>query len=408
MRLCREGRIFGDESLSRERPSALSGRPMASVPKLAESLAEGRAARSARASCAVPAIVADLKRSVVQVRNSTGSGSGFAIDPHGTILTNRHVVDDSSSCTAHFANGTIAPGLVLYRSPRSDLAVIGVAMPTADFLCLSERRGDEVAVGERVVALGFPQDAGFNVTEGIVGALGVRVASPDQSQHDWVRTSALINGGNSGGPLVDLFGDIVGMATWGQVSDGNGTPVTGMNYCIPHAVICRELREFRRLVSEGEILLPSPEAIIRQAPQPDSWDELNLAINLICARFRMRVIKKVPTPERSQGFSCVELASEVGDHLRIFVDSFVYDNGPPYVTMYCSVGELPDPLLGDPKALANLLQMNLRLPHWNLALEEPNTLLLRFSRELQLMDAAEILNAVEDLSLILKSFAKPD
>ena len=404
LRMCDEGRAFGDESISKDGQSS-QHRTLSSVPKLAEALARGTAARASRTAQTVSMVSSNLKRAVVQIRTPTGTGSGCAIDAHGTILTNCHVVEDSSNCTTHFTNGAIAPGTVLFRSSRADIAIVRVALPTMDYTCLTERRGDDAAVGEQVVALGFPQDAGFNVTMGVISALGVRVSprdSEENSRHEWVRTSAEINGGNSGGPLVDLHGSIVGMATWAQVFDSGGRPVFGMNYCIPHAVICREIREFRRLVTDGEISIPSPEEIIRSAHQPDAFEEIELAVNLICSRYDMRVVTKVPIPGLSRGFQRACLASRRGDIIDIYVDSFIFKNGPPYVTMYCHLGEMPEAALKNAEAMRGLLEFNEKLPHWNFALKR-EYLMLRYSRELELLDAAEVLNAMEDLKQIVDS-----
>ena len=78
-----------------------------------------------------------------------------------------------------------------------------------------------------------------------------------------------------------------------------------------------------------------------------------------------------------------------------------------YLTMYCEVGDLSDAILRDPQALAGLLRQNMGLPHWNLALRD-DRLVLRLSRELHLINAAEIMNAVQDLTIILKQLASKD
>lgn len=402
VRLCAEGRAFADESIASDEQPALT-RLLSSVAKLGDSLAAGRGLRKSRSAKTVPEVVEEMRAAVVQIRTPTGSGSGFAIDADGTIVTNRHVVEDSTTCTVAFDTGAISPGVVLFRSPRADFAVVRAALPTPSHVCLAERRGDEAAVGEDVIALGFPQDAGFNVTLGITSAIQVRVSpkdSADHSRHEWVRTSAEINGGNSGGPLVNRHCDVVGMACWGIVSDGRGVPVSGMNYCIPHAILCREVREYRRDVAEGRLRVPSPEEIVRGAHQPDAWDELELAVSLMCSRHRMRVLKQVPGPGR--GLRRVSLVTEDGDQVEIFVDSFCFKDGPPYLTMYCKIGEVSPAMRRDPDALATILALNSKLPHWNLALQD-DRLVLRFSRELQLLDAVEILNALTDLHFILES-----
>lgn len=410
LNMCREGLAHGDESISSHGQSG-SAKPLSSVTKVQAALEEGLRVRGARQVATIPAVVADLKPSVVQIRTPTGTGSGFAIDSNGTIVTNRHVVEDSGHCMVHFGSGAVAPALVVHRSSKADLAVVRSALVTPNFLCLSTRRGDDVAAGERVLALGFPQDAGFNVTDGMVSAVGVRFTSrelPSYSLHDWIRTSAVINGGNSGGPLIDLLGRVIGMATWGQVRDNAGNPVSGMNYCTPHAVICQELREFRRLVADRKIELPTSDQLLREAHRPDPFAELDLAFALACDRFGLRMVKKVPFPGMNRGFSQAVLASAIGDVVHVFVDSFSFENGPPYVTVYCDIGEFPSDGLKDPGALLALLQENERLPHWNFMLREDGALRLRFSRQLQLLDAVEIGNAIEDLVLILDRYAAVD
>lgn len=406
--LCDEARAFSDESIAVESaPDVL--RPLSAVPRLSPHLAAGALARQSRTPMTVPVVAAQLRRAVVQIRTPTGSGSGFAIDDEGTIVTNRHVVEDSSSCTVTFDSGAISPGVVLYRSPHADFAVVRVALPSPDFICLAERRGDDVAVGEQSIALGFPQDAGFNVTQGIVGALQVRISpkeSEELSRHEWVRTSAEINGGNSGGPVVSLYGDVVGMASWSQVRDSGGTRVTGMNYCIPHGVLCREVREYRRAIAQGTIRVPDAIEIMRGAHQPDQWEELDLAVSLACSRHRMRVLKKVPVPGHGYAFHHVALATEIGDRIDIHVDGSIFD-GPPYVTVTCDIGEMPASARRDPRALEHLLNVNGKLPHWSFALLN-DRLVLRFSRQLQLLDAVEILNALEDLTFVLDRLVSDD
>jgi hypothetical protein len=408
VQLCSEGRAFGDEKISRD---ALGPKhPLASIPKLKEALAHGVVARKAKPPMTVAMVAADLRGSVLQIRTPSGTGSGFAIDAQGTIVTNRHVVQNSTRCTAHFTNGAIAPEVVVFRSARADFAIVSVAMPTMNHVCLSERRGDYAEVGEQVVQVGFPLDAGFNVSVGVISALGVRFDQEeyeeDKRRHEWVRTNADTNGGDSGGPLVDLRGGVVGMATWSSCFR-NGRPVAGFHYCVPHSVICREVREYRQLIADGKISIPSPREVVRNATQPDPHEELELAIDLICDQFDMRVVTKVPIPGRPRGFHSARVASSNGDVLQIHVDQFVFREGPPYLTMYCPIGELPQTALQSWKSMGHLLSTNMRLPHWNLALDD-SRLTLRYSRELKLLDAVEIVSAVEDLHSILTRIASTD
>jgi S1-C subfamily serine protease len=406
--LCRSGLCHADEHIfDAEAGNPESTKQVSEIPQLQGLLPGGASTNASGTPLSAADVARTVRPAVVQIRTPTGTGTGFSIDPHGTILTNLHVVSNSTKCEVHFENGSIVPGRVVFRSNRADLAVIASPMPSPNFICLSRCRGDSPVLGDKAVALGFPQDHGFNVTEGLISATSVKIperVAPEYSSHHWVRISAQINGGNSGGPILDSQGRLIGMATWSTVRDSGGARVEGMNYGLPHDVICSELREFRRRVRSRELHIPTAEELVRDSHRPDPLEELDLAISIVCSEFGFRVIDKQPIPGSAHGFTKARLASALGDILEIFVDTFGFgEDGPPYLTMYCPIGELP---AEGPRAdFEGLLKLNLTFPHWNLMLHE-RSLKLRCSRQLDLVDAVEIRGIVEDLTIILNRLVK--
>jgi S1-C subfamily serine protease len=141
-----------------------------------------------------------------------GAGSGVAIAPDGYILTNDHVVHDTQNLTATFADGTQLEAVVAGADPATDLAVIranATALPYATF-------GDsnQLRVGQLVIAIGNPFGFQSTVSTGVVSALGRSLRSRDgRLIENIIQHTAPLNPGNSGGPLVDSRGRVVGVNT---------------------------------------------------------------------------------------------------------------------------------------------------------------------------------------------------
>ena len=162
------------------------------------------------------------------------SGSGVIIDGKGYILTNNHVVEQEQSLEVVFANGTKAPATLVGTDAFSDLAVIKVSgtMPgVAQF-----GNSDTLEVGQPVVAIGSALgDYQNTVTEGIVSGLHRTVTDANSpSLQDLIQTDAAINHGNSGGPLLDLSGKVVGINTAVVRGDAtSGDVAEGLGFAIP-------------------------------------------------------------------------------------------------------------------------------------------------------------------------------
>ena len=137
-----------------------------------------------------------------------GSGSGFIIDREGFILTNHHVIDGAERITVTMADGRAFRGEVVGADPAIDVALLRVRtdgrLPEAPL-----GNSDDLRVGEWVCAIGNPLGYVHSVTVGVVSFIGRKLF--DKSLDDYIQTDAAINFGNSGGPLINAAGEVVGI-----------------------------------------------------------------------------------------------------------------------------------------------------------------------------------------------------
>jgi putative serine protease PepD len=158
-------------------------------------------------------------------------GSGWVYNSSGNIVTNEHVVDGASSISVRFWNGKTYSASVVGTDKSTDLAVIKVDAPSSELHPLSVGNSADLQVGDGVVAIGSPFGLEETVTSGIVSALHRAIEAPNNfTINDSVQTDAAINHGNSGGPLLNSQGQVVGVNA--QIrSDSGGNE--GVGFAIP-------------------------------------------------------------------------------------------------------------------------------------------------------------------------------
>ena len=153
------------------------------------------------------------------------SGSGFVYSP-GVVVTNRHVVVGASAIHVRLADGRVLRAKYIAGDPDSDLAVLDVAAPARSLLPLSLADSSRVRVGDGVVAIGSPFGLESSVTSGIVSGIERTIMSPDNSPvAGAIQTDAAVNHGNSGGPLLDVYGDVIGVVTQFMSASGGNNGV---------------------------------------------------------------------------------------------------------------------------------------------------------------------------------------
>lgn len=175
-----------------------------------------------------------------QMHKATSLGSGFVIDPAGYIVTNNHVIEDSSDITVTLQEGTEYSAKLIGTDPKTDLALLKVEakVPLA-FVAWGD--SDKARVGDWVLAVGNPFGLGGSVTTGIVSARSRDIH--EGPFDDFLQIDAAINQGNSGGPTFDMNGDVVGINT-AIVSPSGGS--VGIGFAIPSNLaktVVAELRE---------------------------------------------------------------------------------------------------------------------------------------------------------------------
>jgi S1-C subfamily serine protease len=170
---------------------------------------------------------------------SVAEGSGFVLDEEGRIVTNDHVVDGASEIDVAFADGTKADATLLATDPLLDLAVIQVEVDAATLEPLRLGRAETLRVGETVVAIGNPFGLERSVSAGIVSALGRQITAPNGfTLSNAIQTDAAINHGNSGGPLLDDDGQVIGVNA--QIADSGVDANVGVGFAVALDEAARE------------------------------------------------------------------------------------------------------------------------------------------------------------------------
>lgn len=159
-----------------------------------------------------------------------GQGSGVIFKKEGYVLTNNHVIDEADTVEVVLNDGTKLPAMLIGRDTHTDLAVLKIDAPGREFAAVELGDSDALRVGEFVIALGSPFSLASSVTLGIVSQKGRSIGL--LPFEDFIQTDAAVNKGNSGGPLLDVDGQLVGINTVIQTT-GLSDGYIGISFAIP-------------------------------------------------------------------------------------------------------------------------------------------------------------------------------
>ncbi|MBS1892365.1 MAG: trypsin-like peptidase domain-containing protein [Actinobacteria bacterium] len=174
---------------------------------------------------------------------SMATGSGFEVDEEGNIVTAAHVVDEATSVEVILQDGSTHTAEVLGIDEASDLAVIHIDPSGVEFHPLELADSSELKVGASVAAIGAPFEYAWSFSTGIVSGLDRTIEAPNGfSVSHAIQTDAAVNPGNSGGPLLDADGKVVGVVD--QIAtDGSADQSSGVGFAVPSSLVAAELKQ---------------------------------------------------------------------------------------------------------------------------------------------------------------------
>jgi putative serine protease PepD len=185
------------------------------------------------------------------VQSGTATGSGFVIDPKGLIVTNAHVVDGAGSITVKFGDGTAHKATLVGKDESTDLALLKINPGGLTLKPLTLADSSSVHVGDPTYAIGNPFGLDRTLTTGVVSALQRQIQAPNNFTIDNViQTDAALNPGNSGGPLLDAAGRVIGVNSQieSNSSSANGGEAgnVGIGFAVPSNTVRRVVAQLEQ------------------------------------------------------------------------------------------------------------------------------------------------------------------
>jgi S1-C subfamily serine protease len=240
-----------------------------------------QAAPTSSGSMSVNEIYERASSGVVQINSQSGNvaggealGSGFVVDKNGHIVTNYHVVQGANEIRVGFSNRDTVEAKLVGSDPSTDIAVLRVNVDANALTPLPLGDSDSVRVGDPVVAIGNPFGLDRTATAGIVSAVSRFIQSPSDFTIDHViQTDAPINKGNSGGPLLNDRGEVIGVNTQietGGVSTGN----VGIGFAVPAKTVKNVVGQ---ILSKGRVEHPYL-GITGKSITPDVYEAYRLPV----------------------------------------------------------------------------------------------------------------------------------
>ena len=201
--------------------------------------------------------------------SQAAAGSGFVITSDGYILTNYHVIEDADSIQVAFVDGTTYDATLVGGESENDIAVLKINATGLTPVIIGD--SDNVKVGEQVVAIGNPLgELTFSMTSGIVSAKDRSITMENGNVMNMIQTDTAINNGNSGGPLFDMYGQVIGI-TSAKLSGSSSSEATieGLGFAIP----INDIKDMVTDIMENGYVTGKPYMGITVSTVPESISE---------------------------------------------------------------------------------------------------------------------------------------
>lgn len=274
---------------------------------------------------------------------SEGQGSGFVISPNREIVTNYHVIEGGSIIEIEFNDGRRYPARILGTDEETDLALLTFdsdeIVPHVGF-----QKSTETRIGDWVVAIGNPFGIGQSTSLGVISAIG-RKRVDSGSYVDYIQTDATINRGNSGGPLFNLRGEVVGVNS--AIYSPTGASV-GIAFVIPHQTAEKVVHAIRRdgRVRRGYLGAGLRDAVFEVDGRPGVFKSGAMITNMVpgspAQSYGLQiddiVLRINDTPVRNS----VEATRVVGDLRPGDVATFIYERNEKTFSQTVAIGERPE------------------------------------------------------------------
>ena len=313
-------------------PTNLYNAPISSLPSIADLVD--------RVS---PSVVNIIVTTDTGETTSEGQGSGFLISSAKEVVTNYHVIDGGTNIEIEFNDGQTFPASIIGTDEETDLALLRIesnkTFPNVNF-----HSGEKTRIGDWVVAIGNPFGIGQSTSLGVISAIG-RSRVDSGSYVDYIQTDATINRGNSGGPLFNLEGDVVGVNS--AIYSPTGASV-GIAFVIPHATaediinaIRKDGRVLRGYLGAGlrtaTFELENQEGIYKSGATVDSVvpgspaERYGLQVDDIILRINNQAVR-----------NSVEATRVIGDLRPGEVAQMIYERDEKTYSLNVSIGERPE------------------------------------------------------------------
>ncbi|MCR9291516.1 MAG: trypsin-like peptidase domain-containing protein [bacterium] len=190
--------------------------------------------------------------SFLQVKMREGGGSGSVLDRQGMILTNQHVIDGAREVSVSLFNGLSYPAVLVGQDPDTDIAILKIEAPEDQLIPIEWGDSAGLRVGQRIYAIGNPFGLERTMSTGMISSLNRQIPSQERrTMRALIQIDAAINQGNSGGPLLNTRGQLIGMNTAIMSSSGDSA---GVGFAIPVSTISRIAPQ---LIREGRVVRAS-------------------------------------------------------------------------------------------------------------------------------------------------------